>query len=179
MPIQLALPGLGQPNTYQSERPDQFAGARPCGLNTRLVDAGYLANFDNGRRGRTTNSPPQLGQTPASTPFTQAAQKVHSNEQMRAELDPGGKSALQHSQLGRSCNMVNLGYGKKQSLTRSVCRPPRHRSRPAAFSRPGSRRRPTVPSDNPASAAGMPQSGCAGHCCRCITAGCRARGAIC
>jgi hypothetical protein len=59
-----------------------------------------------GRRGRTVNSPPQLGQTPWSFVFTQSAQNVHSKVQMRASGDSAGKSRLQHSQLGRSWSMV-------------------------------------------------------------------------
>jgi hypothetical protein len=33
------------------------------------------------------------------------AQKVHSNEQMRASVDSGGKSLSQHSQLDRSSSI--------------------------------------------------------------------------
>jgi hypothetical protein len=71
-------------------------------LNTRCVDAGNCPSFAAGRRGRVTSSPPQFGHLPASEPFAQEAQKVHSNEQIRASADSGGRSALQHSQLGRS-----------------------------------------------------------------------------
>ena len=45
-------------------------------------------------------SPPQLGHFPASTVSTHDAQKVHSKEQIRASDESGGRSALQHSQLG-------------------------------------------------------------------------------
>jgi hypothetical protein len=51
---------------------------RGGGLNVRTVLAGSFASFAAGRRGRTSNSPPQLGQIPANGPSVQAAQKVHS-----------------------------------------------------------------------------------------------------
>jgi hypothetical protein len=56
--------------------------------------------------GRATNLPPQLGQTPPSFSATQVAQKVHSKLQMRASELSGGRSRLQHSQLGRSSSMA-------------------------------------------------------------------------
>jgi hypothetical protein len=71
-------------------------------LKTRVVDAGFLAKAAAGRTGRRTNSPPQLGHTPCRHWATQSAQKVHSNEQIMANGEVGGKSMLQHSQLGRS-----------------------------------------------------------------------------
>jgi hypothetical protein len=81
---------------------DHAAAAQPAGLKTRSLDAGYFASLAAGRRGRTLNSPPQFGHTPCSTLVTQSAQKVHSKVQMRACVDSGGRSTLQHSQLGRS-----------------------------------------------------------------------------
>jgi hypothetical protein len=74
----------------------------PCGFSTRCVDAGFLASLSSGRRGRTTSSPPQLGHLPANLVSAQAAQKVHSKEQMRASALCGGKSMSQHSQFGLS-----------------------------------------------------------------------------
>jgi hypothetical protein len=65
----------------------QEAGAQPSGLNTRSVDAGNLASFSAGLRGRATSSPPQFGHLPASTEVAQARQKVHSNEQIRASSE--------------------------------------------------------------------------------------------
>ncbi|KNC15331.1 hypothetical protein AC790_03030 [Pantoea sp. RIT-PI-b] len=58
--------------------------------------------------GRRTSSPLQFGQRCASEPSAQVTQKVHSNEQMRASGDSGGKSLSQHSQLGRSSSMIFL-----------------------------------------------------------------------
>jgi len=58
-----------------------------------------------GRRGRTTSSPPQLGQIPASLLVAQSAQNVHSKVQIRASVDSFGKSLLQHSQFGRSASI--------------------------------------------------------------------------
>ncbi|HWW19809.1 MAG TPA: hypothetical protein VNZ06_03305 [Steroidobacteraceae bacterium] len=68
-------------------------------------------SFSSGRRGRTANSPPQLGHLPPSTCCAQRAQNVHSNEQMRASSESAGKSASQHSQFGLSCSMDGSGYG--------------------------------------------------------------------
>jgi hypothetical protein len=80
--------------------------SQPAGLNTRCVEAGYFASFSAGRRGLRTNSPPQFGQAPFSRFSAQSAQKVHSNVQMSADVESGGKSTLQHSQLGLSCSML-------------------------------------------------------------------------
>ena len=71
----------------------------------RSVEAGDLASLLAGRRGRTTNSPPQLGHLLLSTVSAQEAQNVHSNEQIRASVESGGKSLPQHSQFGRSSSM--------------------------------------------------------------------------
>ncbi|HET6891222.1 MAG TPA: hypothetical protein VFH31_08990 [Pyrinomonadaceae bacterium] len=75
---------------------------QPSGLNTRSVDAGYFANRCAARVGRAVKSPPQFGHFPCSTESAHEAQNVHSKEQFRASVESGGKSALQHSQLGRS-----------------------------------------------------------------------------
>ena len=78
---------------------------QPSGLNTRTVDGGLLTSFDGGRIGRATKFPPQFGQRPPSRLSTQSRQKVHSNEQIIASVADGGKSLLQHSQLGRSSSI--------------------------------------------------------------------------
>ncbi len=52
--------------------------------------------------------PPQFGQTLASTPSTQSAQKVHSKLQMRASVEAGGSALLQCSQVGLSCSNFDL-----------------------------------------------------------------------
>jgi hypothetical protein len=49
-----------------------------------------------------TNPPPQFGHTLPKNFSTQAAQKVHSNEQMRASSESGGNGTLQCSQVGLS-----------------------------------------------------------------------------
>ncbi len=54
------------------------------------------------------NSPPQLGHMPLSRVSTHSAQKVHSNEQIRASALSGGRSRSQHSQLGRSWSKAAL-----------------------------------------------------------------------
>jgi hypothetical protein len=79
--------------------------AHPSGLNTRSVEAGNSASLSAGLRGRATNSPPQFGHLPLRIELAQARQNVHSNEQIRASCDCGGRSRLQHSQLGRSWSM--------------------------------------------------------------------------
>jgi hypothetical protein len=52
------------------------------------------------RRGRTSNSPPQLGQMPAM-PWVQDAQKVHSKLQIRASALSWPSGAWQRSHWGR------------------------------------------------------------------------------
>lgn len=88
----------------------------------RFVEGGLLASLPAGRRGRTTNSPPQFGHLPPRTVSVQDAQNVHSNEQMRASADSGGRSLSQHSQLGLSSSILFsrwLGWlirdGKRES----------------------------------------------------------------
>lgn len=79
-----------------------------------LVPAGYLPRklssflFLEGRTGRGTKPPPQLGQTFPSKPSTQVAQNVHSKLQIRASSEAGGKGLLQCSQVGRSSSTVDL-----------------------------------------------------------------------
>jgi hypothetical protein len=80
----------------------QLGVAQPAGLKIRSVEGGYLPSLDSGLMGRRTNSPPQFGQTPASLEVAHSSQNVHSKEQMRAFLAPGGRSRLQHSHAGRS-----------------------------------------------------------------------------
>jgi hypothetical protein len=75
-------------------------------LITRVVEAGYWASFSDGRTGRETNSPPQFGQRPSNVVALQSLQKVHSKLQIMASAAVGGRSLLQHSQLGRSSNTV-------------------------------------------------------------------------
>jgi hypothetical protein len=79
---------------------------QPSGLNTRLRDAGNPSSFAAGLIGRRSNSPPQLGQRPCNTPSAQRRQNVHSNEQIMASCESGGKSVSQHSQLGLSKSIV-------------------------------------------------------------------------
>lgn len=84
----------------------------------RSVDAGLVASFLVGRIGLITKLPPQLGHFPWSTVSTQDAQKVHSNEQIRASVDSGGSALSQHSQDGRSCNIsISLLIAPKFKVT--------------------------------------------------------------
>ena len=83
-----------------------MVAAQPSGLTTRAVDAGCSTSFSAGRMGRETSSPPQFGQRPPSVVSVQFRQKVHSKLQIMASVASGGRSLLQHSQLGRSSNMV-------------------------------------------------------------------------
>ena len=77
----------------------------PLSFKTRLVDAGLFFNASTGLLGRGTKLPPQLGHILFRTPSTQLVQKVHSNVQMCASVDSGGKSLSQHSQFGRNSNI--------------------------------------------------------------------------
>ena len=74
-------------------------------MKIRSVEAGYFASFSAARRGRLTSSPPQLGHMPLRTVVAQSTQNVHSNVQLSASGDSGGRSRSQHSQLGRSWSM--------------------------------------------------------------------------
>jgi len=78
---------------------------QPSGLKTRSVDGGDFASMAAGRLGRPTNSPPQFGQCPFNWLSALEEQKVHSNEQIRASVESGGRFLSQHSQLGRSCSI--------------------------------------------------------------------------
>jgi hypothetical protein len=69
-----------------------------------VVDAGLFASLLAGLRGRATSSPPQFGHIPLSLSSAQGTQNVHSNEQILAS-PAGGKSVLQHSQLGLSSSI--------------------------------------------------------------------------
>jgi hypothetical protein len=80
--------------------------AQPSGLKYRSVDGGNLASAAAGRIGRRISSPPQLGHRPLSTPSAQPWQNVHSNEQIMASRESGGKSASQHSQFGLRRSMI-------------------------------------------------------------------------
>jgi len=71
----------------------------------RLVEGGLLMSLLAGRRGRVTNSPLQFGHLPPRTVSAHDAQNVHSNEQIRASVESGGKSLSQHSQLGLSSSI--------------------------------------------------------------------------
>ena len=85
----------------------------------RLVDGGSLANLLAGRRGRGTRSPSQFGQRPLSLRSAQSRQNVHSNEQMRASGESGGRSRSQHSQPGRSSSMGVMVILLARGATRS------------------------------------------------------------
>jgi hypothetical protein len=79
---------------------------QPPALSTRLVDAGYLPSSDAGRIGRVEKLPPQLGHWLAKTPDAHDWQNVHSNVQMTASLESGGRSLSQHSQLGLNSSIA-------------------------------------------------------------------------
>jgi hypothetical protein len=53
------------------------------------------------RVGRRSSTPPQFGHLPASGASAQAAQNVHSNEQMTASAESAGRERPQRSQLAR------------------------------------------------------------------------------
>jgi len=55
--------------------------------------------------GRSTKLPSQLGHLFFNIFSEHVLQKVHSNVQITASLDDGGRSLLQHSQFGFSSNI--------------------------------------------------------------------------
>jgi hypothetical protein len=85
---------------------------QPPALTTRSTEAGLAASLDAGRTGQALSAPPQLGQIPPSTSDAQAAQNVHSNEQIIAPPASAGKSRSQHSQFGRMESMGCLPFGQ-------------------------------------------------------------------
>jgi hypothetical protein len=99
------VPDCAMPKLAQRLSLDHATLVHPSTLSTRLVDAGCFKSRSAGRRGRTTNSPPQFGHRPRRSPVAHFTQKVHSNEQMRASGESGGRSLSQHSQLGRISSM--------------------------------------------------------------------------
>lgn len=74
---------------------------------TRIVEAGLLSNLSLGRIGLGEKPPLQLGHTLFKIPLMQSLQKVHSNEQMHASVDSGGRSLSQYSQFGLSSSMFS------------------------------------------------------------------------
>jgi hypothetical protein len=90
--------------------------AHPCGLNVRSLVAGYRRRASTGRTGLRTNSPPQFGHLPFRRVSTHVEQNVHSNEQIMAASELGGRSQLQHSQFGFMSSMA---------VQRRLCSDPR------------------------------------------------------
>jgi hypothetical protein len=78
--------------------------------------------FEMGRIGRFSKPPPQLGQTLCSTLSTQSAQNVHSNEQMRASAECGGKSLAQCSQMVRSSSIAAYHHNKRRTAIHKSAR---------------------------------------------------------
>jgi hypothetical protein len=74
-------------------------------LNVRSLVAGYWRRVSTGRTGRRVNSPPQWGHFPRKRALAQSEQNVHSNEQIIASRESGGRSRLQHSQFGFMSNI--------------------------------------------------------------------------
>jgi hypothetical protein len=75
--------------------------------------AGYWRRASTGRTGLRTSSPPQFGHLPCTRVSTHVEQNVHSNEQIIAACEFGGRSQLQHSQFGFMSNMaVHPVYGR-------------------------------------------------------------------
>ena len=78
---------------------------QPLSFKIRLVDAGLFFKAVRGRIGRFTKLPEQFGQTLFNTDSAQLLQNVHSNVQITASVDSGGRSLSQHSQLGLNSNI--------------------------------------------------------------------------
>ena len=74
--------------------------SQPPGLNTRMLEAGNRSNLFADLIGRGSSPPPQFGQRPPSLVSTQSRQNVHSKLQIIASDACGGRSLLEHSQLG-------------------------------------------------------------------------------
>ena len=87
------------------------------------MDAGNFSSLSAGRIGRDCNPPPQFGQRPPSVVSAQSRQKVHSKLQITPSVASGGRSLLQHSQLGRRSNTVVPRHDQRLGM------PARHRRR--------------------------------------------------
>jgi hypothetical protein len=74
-------------------------------LVLRSLEAGNRASFSTGLIGRRTSSPLQFGQRPPKFRSAHSLQNVHSNVQIMASSEEGGRSRSQHSQLGLISNM--------------------------------------------------------------------------
>jgi hypothetical protein len=118
---------------------------------TRVVEAGRFASDRPGRHsvagrtGRGANPPPQFGHTSRSTLVTQSAQNVHSNVQMRASGESGGRSLSHSSQLGRSSSATRAPYASCTTTPPNRCSPTMQR-RPSTQHSPPSTRRHSLPS---------------------------------
>src|SRR6202047_3812146 len=66
--------------------------------------------------GRAANLPPQFGQRPPSVVSAQFRQKVYSKLHITASAASGGRSLLQHSQLGRSSNTLVHPDGQRLGI---------------------------------------------------------------
>ena len=89
--------------------------AQPAGLKMRSVDAGNRASFLAGAPGtRDESSRRSWGTCPEDSARDTPRQNVHSNEQMNASPDSGGKSRSGSiSQLGRSGHHGPLVMGQQ------------------------------------------------------------------
>jgi len=85
----------------------------------RSAVAGYWRRASAGRAGLRSNFPPQFGHLPCRRSLAHSAQKVHSKEHIMTSRESGGRSRLQHSQLGF---MSNMGPPPISILVRSIIR---------------------------------------------------------
>jgi hypothetical protein len=83
----------------------------------RSVFGGYFARSRAGRTGRRSRLPPHVGQCPSNR-AAQSTQNVHSNVHIIAESESGGRSRLQHSQLGRRSSMrcIRIAFGEEMDV---------------------------------------------------------------
>lgn len=64
-----------------------------------VVEYGLFLSNSGGLIGRLSKLPPQFGHLPPKTFSAHSIQNVHSNEQITASPDSGGRFLLQHSQF--------------------------------------------------------------------------------
>ena len=113
---------------------DRLASSQPLILTIRLVEAGNLTSLSKERDGRATSGPPQFGHLPLSECSAHAAQKVHSNEQMRAS---GPKDRV-------PCRSTH-SWGASQAWWQSIRRERRQLCRQHAAQRAGLMHDSTLP----------------------------------
>ena len=119
-------PGCGSPAVQppEDDRIDDVEQARGEAATHDDVDGARLHQdtLPGTRVGRLSSTPPQFGHLPPRFDWAQAAQNVHSKEQMTASATSAGRSRPHRSQFGRissisaSCGRTTAAAHRRRSL---------------------------------------------------------------